>query len=234
MNTGLNADALRYSFSYEQTLGNKYSRNRILVAMVGDGDRVLELGCNSGFISRHLKDKNCRVTGIEIDPAAAQIARSWCDRVLTCDINQPEWIASLEGPFDTIICGDVLEHLVNPSMVLKSLGSLLTPGGKIVISLPNVAHWTVRFGLLLGNFNYQPMGILDATHLHFYTLKSAHRLIADSGYRVESFQPIVGGRFSIHLPWLWNLLTKLAPGLFAYQLMFDARASDAASTVKQY
>src|SRR6266481_2525598 len=165
MNTELSA--LRYSLSYTETLGDKYNRNRIFVDLAGTGGRVLELGCNTGFISRHLAERGCRVTGVEIDSTAAAIAQKWCEKVLVCDLNQSGWTQKLSSRFETVMCGDVLEHLVEPARTLQELAPMIAPEGKVIICLPNIAHWSIRLKLLAGKFNYEPTGILDSTHLRF-------------------------------------------------------------------
>jgi 2-polyprenyl-3-methyl-5-hydroxy-6-metoxy-1,4-benzoquinol methylase len=210
MNTA-NLSALRY----HTPLGEKYGRNQILVDLAAQGRRILELGCADGFISRHLAERGCTVTGIEADSEAAGHAKKWCDRVLVYDLNRPGWSSMLGKDFDTVLCGDVLEHLVDPWNTLREISKVLTIGGRVVVSLPNIANLRIRLNLLMGRFHYQTGGILDITHLRFFTLKTARELIEESGYRIISFHPVVGGRATRHLRLLF-------PKLFAGQLLFVA------------
>ncbi len=188
-----NLSALRYSVSYESVLAEKFGRNRILVELAALGERVLELGCADGFISRHLTERGCRVTAVEVDPEAAERARQWCEQVLVYDLNRLDWTQQLKGKFDTVLCGDVLEHLVNPDVALRQIHTLLTPSGRVIISLPNIAHIRIRLKLLFGKFEYESAGIMDVTHLRFYTYKTARELIERAGFRIVSYHPLVGG-----------------------------------------
>jgi 2-polyprenyl-3-methyl-5-hydroxy-6-metoxy-1,4-benzoquinol methylase len=199
---------------------SKFSRDKIIVDMVSHNKDVLELGCSTGFVSQHFVKNGCKVTGVEIDEAAAQSARTFCWRVETIDINDPDWIRKVGGPFDIIVFGDVLEHLLDPIETLRLSRELLRDGGRVVISLPNIAHWTIRLGLLLGNFDYTSTGILDLTHLKFFTLRSASRMIKDAGFRIIGFQPIIGGSLSRFFGGFWQIGAQFLPGLFAFQLMF--------------
>ncbi len=114
----------------------------------------------------------------------AELARQYCRDMVVGDIETME-IENL-GRFDAIIFGDVLEHLRDPRAVLEKMSALLKPGGKILISLPNIANIWVRLNLLFGRFNYSRVGILDESHLRFFTLKTAKQLASDSGLDVVS------------------------------------------------
>jgi 2-polyprenyl-3-methyl-5-hydroxy-6-metoxy-1,4-benzoquinol methylase len=204
---------------------DKYSRNRILIEWVGTGKRVLEVGCSTGYMSQLMKERNCAVTGVEVDADAARCAANYCDEVHVLDLNSPEWSTRfLESRFEAVLLGDVLEHLVEPARVLSQIREVLSPNGSLLISLPNVVHWETRVKILLGRFNYQPCGTLDHTHLRFFTLKTAQELIEAAGFRIVRFHPAVGGRMTGHLRPMWQMLAKMLPGLCAYQFLFEAKA----------
>jgi len=215
------------SLRYEPTrlmADDEYDRNWVLLDWVGSGKRVLEVGCSTGYISRLMADRNCVVTGIEMDVGAAKLARNYCAEVHVLDLNQREWIKMLpEGAFDVIVLGDVLEHLLDPPSVLRQIGELLDVDGSLVISLPNVVHWITRLKILLGRFDYEPTGTLDHTHVRFFTVKTAKKLIEDSGFRILRFHPAIGGRMTGHIRPVWQYLALLAPGLFGFQLMYLAK-----------
>jgi SAM-dependent methyltransferase len=221
--------ALRYSMPHEAVLGNKYSRHRIFIDLACQGKRILELGCADGYISRHLKERGCRITGVEIDAEAAERARPWCEKVVVADLNRADWIEQVGGGFDTILCGDVLEHLAQPEVALWHIHRLLAPGGRVIICLPNIAHIRVRLRLLFGKFDYDSAGIMDVTHLRFYTYKTARELIERTGFRIISYHPLVGGGAPTH--WLRVLFHKL----FAGSIMFVAvpTAQQDATSVSQ-
>jgi methionine biosynthesis protein MetW len=202
-------------------------RNSILLDWVGDGKRVLELGCSTGYMSRLMKQRNCVITGIEADEKAAEQARAYCEEVLVLDLNSNDWAKGLPPKsFDVVLLGDVLEHLVDPGRLLRQVRRLIRTGGSLVISLPNVVHWQTRVKILFGQFDYQPWGTLDHTHLRFFTQKSAQTLIESAGYRVVRFHPAFGGWMSGHARRVWHIAARLIPGLFAYQLLFESKVTD--------
>lgn len=200
-----------------------FDRDVILLRRVGEGKRVLELGCSTGYITRRLLRQNCTVTAIENDSEAAMAAEGTGATVLDRDLNSPDWGAGLTPEYDVVLMGDVLEHLVNPYVVLRQARTLLLAGGYAVICLPNVVHWLSRLQIAFGQFNYQSVGTLDATHLRFFTAHSACRMVEQAGYQVLTFDPIIGGRMSGHIRPAWQLLARVRPGLFAYQLLFSAQ-----------
>jgi SAM-dependent methyltransferase len=160
--------------------------NRALVASLGRPRRVLDVGCGAGLNGAAAKRRGARVTGIEIEAGAAARARQVLDEVLPIDIESDASVAEgLAGrTFDVLLFGDVLEHTTHPDRVLRRLLPHLADEGHAIISLPNVAAWTVRLGLLAGRFDYEPSGILDDSHLRFFTRASAERLARDAGLEV--------------------------------------------------
>jgi SAM-dependent methyltransferase len=167
--------------------------HRLLLAEVPAGARVLDVGCATGYLARELAARGCEVVGVEADAAAAASARGPCVSVVEGDVEQEGVRAALaaEAPFDAILCGDVLEHLCEPGRTLAFLASLLAPGGRVVLSVPNIAHWTARRALLRGRFPYAEHGLFDRTHLRFFTRASARALVAGAGLGVvaERFAP---------------------------------------------
>lgn len=133
--------------------------------------RVLEIGCGMGAMSIALKEMyNCEIVGIEIDSNVAQFARHNLDEVYSEDIEIID--LSKLGKFDCIICADVLEHLRDPWTVIEKLANHLESGGQMVISVPNAANIEVVKSLIQGDFTYKDAGILDKTHLRFFTRKT--------------------------------------------------------------
>jgi 2-polyprenyl-3-methyl-5-hydroxy-6-metoxy-1,4-benzoquinol methylase len=171
------------------------------------------------------KDGGPAVVGIELDREAAAEAQRFCQRVLNSDLNRQGWSTEVDTKFDLITFGDVLEHLVDPSATLREAKTLLNPGGRILISLPNIAHWSIRAKLLLGRWEYQPTGLMDYTHLRFFTTITGRRMIEAAGYEIVFSHPVVGGRFTTHFRAGWQKLTNLFPNVFAVQMIFLARIS---------
>jgi 2-polyprenyl-3-methyl-5-hydroxy-6-metoxy-1,4-benzoquinol methylase len=149
------------------------------------GDRkdhdVLDVGCGFATTSQHIEKRGNRVTGIESSAEAVAVARTRVSEVIHADLqNHP-----LAGRrFDVIIFADVLEHLAWPIGVLRGYLDLLKDGGSIIVSLPNVGLWSVRLNLLLGRFQYEETGVLDRTHLRFFTRRSARAMIESAGLKI--------------------------------------------------
>lgn len=158
----------------------------ILFGWIDDGKKILEIGCASGVQTRYLREqRHCHVTGVEINPEAADLARPYCDRVIVGSIEDAELVGALEpGEFDVITFMDVLEHLNDPGATLKRIGKLLASTGTVVASIPNIAHAAICWELAHGRFDYQKYGLLDDTHVRFFTKKGVLKLFADAGFEV--------------------------------------------------
>lgn len=155
-----------------------------LARRIHAGEKILELGCSSGYLSRFLKqDLGCRVVGVDIDRDALRDAAAYCDKAILADLDDPAWLEKIGWEkFDTILCADVLEHLKNPVALLASLKPFLNPKGRVLASIPNVAHASIRLELLQGHFDYERLGIMDDTHLHFYTLDGCVAMMMQAGF----------------------------------------------------
>jgi glycosyltransferase involved in cell wall biosynthesis len=196
--------------------------------------RVLEVGTAGGYLTQRLKELGSQVVGIELDKDMAALAAPHCERMLQGDVETLD-LSDL-GEFDLIICADVLEHLSRPERVLARLTQTLKPGGRAVISLPNIAMWLWRWRLLRGRFDYMPTGPMDETHLRFYTLATSKKLLHRAGLQVlkttttplplPTLSPSFGpGRRLAFLHHLNHWFTKLRPTLFGYQFVFMAQKS---------
>jgi 2-polyprenyl-3-methyl-5-hydroxy-6-metoxy-1,4-benzoquinol methylase len=142
---------------------------------------VLDVGCGFATTSQHIEKRGNRVTGIESSAEAVAVARTRVSEVIHADLQNH----ALEGrQFDVIIFADVLEHLAWPIGVLRGYLDLLKEGGSVIISLPNVGLWSVRLNLLLGRFRYEETGVLDRTHLRFFTRHTAREMIEQTGLKV--------------------------------------------------
>ena len=221
------ADADAEGYVHLQTI--PYRGHHLLAKAVldvtGPGDRVFEGGVSSGYFASVLVRAGLRVDGHELDPEVADRARQVCETVYVGDLSTFD-VEELEGPYDVLLFGDTLEHLPDPAAVLRRLRTKLRPGGALIISVPNIANWFVRISLLAGRFNYADRGIMDRTHLRFFTVRTVAEMLADAGFEVES---LVG---SIPVPGvtgeragrITHQIGNLRPSLAAYGLIVTARA----------
>jgi 2-polyprenyl-3-methyl-5-hydroxy-6-metoxy-1,4-benzoquinol methylase len=186
--SGSTAGAVRYEVTIDPTGNTSHSQ---ILAMVPDGSRVLELGPATGSTTERLRERGCRVTTVEVDPEAAARASAWSERTLVADLDRED-LGQLVGDeaFEVIIAADVLEHLKEPARVLRSASSLLTPEGFCVVSLPNIAHGAVRLALLEGRWEYTDVGLLDHTHLRFFTRAGVRELFEAAGYELEEIRTV--------------------------------------------
>lgn len=173
-------------------------------AWIARGQSVLEVGCASGIQTRHFKDQlGCRVTGIEIDPQAAEDARPFCDTLIIGSIEDLNLSQVLgDKRFDAITFADVLEHLYDPAGALKKVRPFLDEGGYLIASIPNIAHAAICWELAHGRFDYQNYGLLDNTHIRFFTKKNVAKLFEEAGYRIVSWDRVTKTpqetEFSVH------------------------------------
>ena len=173
-------------YSQRVDLENWNSTHALAVMSVPPGSRVLDLGTADGSVARALKDRGCTVWGIDCDVQAAHAAEQVCDRVIVADLEAPEAFDSLDGEtFDVVLALDVLEHLRDPTPVLRRAATHLTPRGIAIVSIPNVTHGALRVSLLEGRFDYTEQGLLDQTHLRFFDRRSAERLMSEAGLTIE-------------------------------------------------
>ena len=196
-----------------------------LLAAVGTGKRVLDVGCSSGYLARPLSDRGNTIVGLELDPDAARQAEAVCERVLVGDVETME-LPLEPASFDVVLCGDVVEHLRDPVATLARLRPFLRPGGCIVLSTPNVANWTIRLALLVGRWRYTERGILDRSHTHLFTRRTLGEALEQAGYEVDRIDfsvPVPGG--SDLLDGAARLVGRLRPSLFAYQFVAVAHTS---------
>ena len=154
----------------------------LAIGRVPAKSRVLDLGCADGSMAALLQRMGCRIWGVERDPMAAEAARRWCEEVAIEDLNQVDLAARFRERFDVVLMLDVLEHLQEPGRVLNGVGELLAPGGWGVISVPNVAHISLRLSLLEGSFTYTDVGLLDRTHLRFFDRRGVDDLLQEAGW----------------------------------------------------
>lgn len=180
------SDNVKYDFKVD--LANPNNSHSVLHRLVDEiaatPMSILEVGCSSGYVGATFTAKGHRVTGVEPDPAAADAARAVLDEVFTGGIG--DFLDAAEGRrFDALLFGDVLEHLADPAATLRRCAQLLAPDGRVGISLPCATHGSIRAMLLGGRWDYGDYGLLDRTHLRFFSRQGAMELLAAAGLQAE-------------------------------------------------
>ena len=213
------------------------------------GKDVLDVGCGFATTSQHIQRLGNRVTGVESSAGACKVARTRIGEVIEADLQD----FNADRQFDVIIFADVLEHLAWPIGVLRRYTSMLKNGGSVIVSLPNVGLWSVRLGLLFGRFHYDDTGVLDRTHLRFFTRANALEMLLAADLKVvrRTYNPglarplvplakkVLGGKergdpgailesrpYRIYLKTAYPIersLTRVWPGMLAFQMIFEAR-----------
>jgi 2-polyprenyl-3-methyl-5-hydroxy-6-metoxy-1,4-benzoquinol methylase len=172
-------------------LNNANDPRALALRLIPPGKAVLELGPATGRVTRVLSERGCKVVAVERDEAMAPNLERYCSRVVVGDVERLS-LEEVVGDqrFDVILAGDFLEHLAHPLELLQELKKYLSSDGYVVASIPNIAHGSVRLSLLEGKFEYKDIGILDRTHLRFFTLDSILRLFTDAGFAIVDVQRV--------------------------------------------
>jgi methionine biosynthesis protein MetW len=226
--TGEPLNALRYD-------GNSDHPQEVagmLHALMPSGVRVLDVGCGTGSVAVIAnRDRNNTVIGIEPDSQRADVARSRGLTVYTGFLDDA-FLAAHE-PFDVVMASDVLEHTASPAELLKLMTMAIKPDGIVLVSVPNIAHWSVRLNLLRGRFDHEPVGIMDATHLRWFTARTISSLFEQSGLQVIEMRQTAGVTLPVYGRGVWRWkrgkwrairgLTRAFPLLFGVQHVLKAR-----------
>jgi len=191
--------------------------------------RALDCGCGAGGNARVLASCGWEVVGITISPGETSEAARFCTHVYLHDL-ESGLPPDITGVFDLVVFSHSLEHIRNPGRVLHDARTVLAAGGHIAVALPNILYWRYRLQFAAGRFEYEDGGIMDNTHVHFYTFQSGARLLKENGFQL--IESTVEGSFPLRplrriLPraagYLDRLACKLWPGCFGYQLLYIAK-----------
>jgi 2-polyprenyl-3-methyl-5-hydroxy-6-metoxy-1,4-benzoquinol methylase len=212
---------------------SRYSTHYYASRLVGKNQRVLELGCGDGVFGAELVRNGNSVVGVDPEPKVAISAGF--GNVIRADLEQGlgEFARNSAQQFDRILMLDILEHLREPANILESAKALLAPRGKLIVSVPNTVNLTVRAMVMFGRFRYSDRGILDWSHLRFFTDASITDLLKKHGYRITArhysvipLERVIPMRSDSRLlRWanrVLRVITGLAPGLFAYEIVLAA------------
>jgi 2-polyprenyl-3-methyl-5-hydroxy-6-metoxy-1,4-benzoquinol methylase len=200
-----------------------------ILERVGNNQVILDVGCATGYLGAVMKQKGNRVYGIEISDVAAKKAMKVLDDVIVGNIENID-LPFPKKYFDKIICSDVLEHLFNPRQVLFKLRDYLKPTGELMVVVPNVAYYTIRLMLLMGNWEYRDVGSMDYGHLRFFTKKTISILMEKSGYHVLETISYLALPFPLSLlrypsGKVPSRVSKSIEGLFAQSFLFVAKVT---------
>ena len=221
-----------------------YSSHALILDWLGDGRgrRILDVGAADGLLARRLSERGWLVTAIERDPALAAAAEPHVERLVRADLDAVDAAdVGGDGRFDAIVYGDVLEHVADPLAVLRRLDRALAPGGVVVLSIPNVAHLWMRLSLLGGRFQYGDRGLLDRTHLRFFTERSLRDLLREAHLAVERWTatPVPlhqvvpaewRGRWLDRVHAVSAAMSRGVPRLLGYQFVVLARPEPSAAS----
>jgi predicted TPR repeat methyltransferase len=217
-------------YVWKEIPGSSHDLLRRRIRSMGTGLRVLDLGAAGGYLGRAIRDRCAFLAGVEPDTTLPASAREGYDDWRACEaLGTGDW----DAPFDLVVCADVLEHLVRPEEVLERIRGWLKPGGVLLASIPNVANVSVRASLLAGRFRYAHRGILDRTHVSFYTRSTARELLESAGFTVVGCEPTampyeLAAPVLASAPWnaavraLARLSSRAWPTVFGYQFVLEA------------
>ncbi|MBU1693113.1 MAG: class I SAM-dependent methyltransferase [Verrucomicrobia bacterium] len=196
------------------------------------GARVLDLACDKGYLGERLKER-FEVYGVERNPETAARARPHYREVAVLDLAR-EPVPECFGTFDLIILGGILEHLPDPEAVLRSALTRLQPGGRVIITTSNIAHGSIRLNLLFGRFEPADRGIMDRTHLHFWTFRGFRSLLEGCGLSVDRLYgtaiplplviPATAKGRPLHFVYrFYSLMVRVWPTLFGFEIIAECR-----------
>ncbi|MBI2029101.1 class I SAM-dependent methyltransferase [Candidatus Gottesmanbacteria bacterium] len=223
-------------YPYTNFNNDPYHTHQKLLEKVRHGSKVLEIGCATGYFTSELLRKGCIVTPVEINKDYARIAQEQTGiKVISADVLKIDKYINVRNKYDYILLADVLEHTSDPFLALTKLANYLGKQGKFIISIPNIANFSIRLMLLFGHFDYQDWGIMDRTHKYFFTHASAKKLFDMAQLSVSDFDVVSGfetsklykktiGPIIFRINILRNLeylIAKSFPNLYALEFIYE-------------
>lgn len=217
-------------YAWKEIPGSSHDLLRRRIRRLPAGLRLLDLGAAGGHLGRAVRDRCAYLAGVEPDAALPAACREGYDDWRAAGaLEAGDW----DAPFDAVVCADVLEHLPRPEELLDRIRGWLRAAGTLLVSVPNVANLTVRAALLAGRFPYADRGILDRTHLRFFTRRTASDLVAGAGFAIRAVEATampyeLAAPFLGRAPWrgpvraFAGASARVWPTLFGYQVVLEA------------
>jgi 2-polyprenyl-3-methyl-5-hydroxy-6-metoxy-1,4-benzoquinol methylase len=172
--------------------GKTFNKNNLseshkkILELGGKNNTILELGCASGYLTEHLNQNGNIVDIVEQDRDDAEKAGKFARKSYIGDLEDPKFLSQIQNDYDVVIAADVLEHLAYPEKTLIFIKRVLKKGGYLIVSLPNIASWPIRKELFFkGKFEYTETGILDKTHLRFFTFYTLQNFLKSDGFNID-------------------------------------------------
>ncbi|OCC14270.1 Glycosyltransferase [Dissulfuribacter thermophilus] len=223
---------IRHKYHYDIDLNGSDTTHSLLLKKVKPNTRVLEIGCATGYMTRILKENlGCETTAVEIDEAAASLARPYADKLIVADVESLAFEEVFPPKhYDYIIMADVLEHLKDPRSLLEKLSFCLKDDGRLLISIPNMAHGSLALELLDGKWDYRKIGLLDSSHLRFFTISNFLNMLEGTGLWAIRIDRIIVDPWNTELRTQWfsypkevtSYLEKVNPEFRTYQFVVEA------------
>ncbi|GAB4212260.1 MAG: hypothetical protein Fur007_04220 [Rhodoferax sp.] len=214
-----------------------------IASAIAPGQSVLDLGMGTGGLARFLiqRDGDCIADGVTYNAEEARRAGNAYRNTWVADLEDADLVTLTAGArYDRIVCADVLEHLRDPAHVLRQCHDLLAPNGRVLISVPNMAYCGLLAELLCGDFRYRPEGLLDQTHVRFFTRTSLHRLLRETGWAVEAAgqtqRTLDQSEFALHFDRLPPAVARhvlSAPDALTYQFVWTLAPSEVSQTTPE-
>lgn len=206
------------------------------VSNIPDNSSVLDVGCATGFLGEYLvNEKNCKVFGVDISEQSIKLAsnRNCYERLFCIDLNNyNNELFGYTNFFDYIVMGDILEHLLNPELILSKFKSYLKKDGIIIVSLPNISHGSIKLNLLKNRFEYTENGLLDNTHIKFYTLKNIIDLMSRQNLEILNLKRVYVDIYSseqnlnkFEFPFIIKNYVCSSPESYVYQYVITVKYS---------
>lgn len=195
---------------------DKFDPKWSVLDAINEGESVLDVGCSYGDLGFQLKKKNCTVDGVEMYEPAINEAEKVLDNVYPMNLNNMGSINNITKKYSVITFMDVLEHCVDPEKVLENFKTKLAPNGRVYISVPNIANFRERWAIMMGRFNYEKYGVMDETHVRFFTKETALRLVESSFTHTKIIKVTPRHRYL-------NRIVSWWPEMFAMQFVIEGK-----------